>query len=142
MDYILVHCTEGHLIAEDIAKEGVPAICGPLLTTRSKPELTNSTKANPGVLAKAGVLTAICTRSRRDSNAIAADQRWLCSGRGMDYEEALRAITINPAKICKLDDRVGSLETGKDADILVFDGDPLAVANKPKMVFVDGKQVK
>lgn len=63
-------------------------------------------------------------------------------GEGMDYEEALRAITINPAKICKLDDRVGSLETGKDADILVFDGDPLAVANKPKMVFVDGKQVK
>lgn len=61
LDYILVHCTEGHLIAEDIAKEGVPAICGPLLTTRSKPELTNSTKANPGVLAKAGVLTAICT---------------------------------------------------------------------------------
>ena len=63
-------------------------------------------------------------------------------GAGMDYDEALRAITINPAKICKIDDRVGSLEVGKDADILVFDGDPLAVANYPKMVYVNGNQVK
>lgn len=63
-------------------------------------------------------------------------------GEGMDYEQALRAITINPAKICKLDDRVGSLETGKDADILVFDGDPLAVANKPKNGFCRRKTGK
>lgn len=142
LDYILVHCTEGHLIAEDIAKEGVPAICGPLLTTRSKPELSNSTQANPGALSKAGVLTAICTDHDVIPMPLLPTSAGFAVGAGMDYEEALRAITINPAKICKLDGRVGSLEEGKDADILVFDGDPLAVANKPKMVFVNGIQVK
>ena len=142
LDYILVHCTEGYLIAEDIAKEGIPAICGPLLTARSKPELSNATKANPGVLAKAGVLTAICTDHDVIPMPLLPTSAGFAVGEGMDYEEALRAITINPAKICKIDSRVGSLEKGKDADILVFDGDPLAVANKPKMVFVDGKQVK
>ena len=142
LDYILVHCTDGHLIAEDIAKEGVPAICGPLLTTRSKPELGNSTMANPGILSKAGVLTAICTDHDVIPMPLLPTSAGFAVGSGMDYEQALRAITINPAKICKLDDRVGSLEKGKDADILVFDGDPLAVANKPKMVFVNGKQVK
>ena len=142
LDYILVHCTEGYLIAEDIAKEGIPAICGPLLTARSKPELSNATTANPGVLAKAGVLTAICTDHDVIPMPLLPTSAGFAVGEGMDYEEALRAITINPAKICKIDSRVGSLEKGKDADILVFDGDPLAVANKPKMVFVDGKQVK
>ena len=142
LDYILVHCTEGHLIADDIAKEGIPAICGPLLTARSKPELSNATVANPGVLSKAGVLTAICTDHDVIPMPLLPTSAGFAVGAGMDYEEALRAITMNPAKICKLDDRVGSLEAGKDADILVFEGDPLAVANRPKMVFVNGIQVR
>ena len=124
LDYILVHCTDGHLIAEDIAKEGVPAICGPLLTTRSKPELGNSTMANPGILSKAGVLTAICTDHDVIQMPPLPTSAGFAVGSGMHYEHARRAITINPAEIRKLHDRVGSLERGKDADILVFDGDP------------------
>ena len=142
LDYVLVHCTEGHLIADDIAKEGVGAICGPMLTTRSKPELSNSSLVNPGKVSKAGVLTAICTDHDVIPMYLLPTSAGYAVGAGMDYDEALRAITINPAKICKIDDRVGSLEVGKDADILVFDGDPLAVANYPKMVYVNGNQVK
>lgn len=142
LDYILVHCTEGYLIADDLAKEGVPAICGPLLTTRSKPELSNSTTANPGLVSKAGVLTAICTDHDVIPMPLLPTSAGFAVAAGMDYEEALRAITINPAKICGLDHRIGSLEPGKDADILLFEGDPLALGNKPKMVFVNGIQVK
>ena len=88
------------------------------------------------------MLTAICTDHDVIPMPLLPTSAGFAVGAGMDYEQALRAITINPAKICKLDGRVGSLEEGKDADILVFEGDPLAVANKPKMVFVNGVQVK
>lgn len=139
IDYCIIHCTQGHLIADRLAKKGVKACSGPLLTDRSKPELRDSTPATPGVLSRAGVKTAIVT----DHPIIPIQYLPLCAGlavrEGMDYMDALKAITINPAEICKIDDRVGSLESGKDADMSLFDCDPLTVAAKPRMVISDGK---
>ncbi len=142
LDYVLVHCTEGHLIAQDLAQEGAKAITGPLMTTRTKPELRNATDANPGVLSKNGVMTAICT----DYNVMPIGLLPICAGmavrEGMDYMQALAAITIHAAQIVGIEDRVGSLKEGKDADFSVFSADPLTLAAKPEMVCVDGKIVK
>ncbi len=141
LDYCIIHCTQGHLIADKLAQKGVKACSGPLISDRCKPELRESTPATPGIISKAGVKTAIIT----DHPVIPIQYLPLCAGlavrEGMDYMEALKAITINPAQICKIDDRVGSLEVGKDADMSLFDCDPLTVAAKPKLVVMDGEVV-
>lgn len=120
---------------------GTRVLSGPFLCDRSKPELRNQTPSTPGILSGAGVPTAIIT----DHPVIPIQYLPVCAGlavrEGMDYEEALRAITINPAKICGLDHRLGSLEVGKDADLVLFDQDPLTIAAKPKMVIAGGKLV-
>ena len=142
LDFVLVHCTEGHLIAEDLAEEGVCAITGPLMTTRSKPELANATDKNPGILSQHSVKTAICT----DYNVMPIGMLPICAGmavrEGMDYQQALAAITIHPAQIVGIADRVGSLAAGKDADFSVFSQDPLTIAAKPEMVVINGKIVR
>ena len=142
LDFVLVHCTEGHLIAENLAEEGVCAITGPLMTTRSKPELANATDKNPGILSRHGVKTAICT----DYNVMPIGMPPICAGmavrEGMDYQQALAAITIHPAQIVGIADRVGSLAAGKDADFSVFSQDPLTIAAKPEMVVINGKIVR
>lgn len=141
LDYCVIHCTQGHLIADKLAQKGVKACSGPLISDRCKPELRDSTPATPGILSKAGVKTAIIT----DHPVIPIQYLPLCAGlavrEGMEYMEALKAITINPARICKIDDRVGSLEVGKDADMSLFDCDPLTVAAKPNLVVMDGEVV-
>lgn len=99
------------------------------------------TLENPGVLSRAGVLTGICT----DHPELPIEQLPLCAGfavdAGMDREEALRSITVNPARMLGLDARVGSLEPGKDADVLVFRKDPLAIGGRPEMVFCRGERI-
>ncbi len=141
LKYAIVHCTQGHLIVEELARCGINAMCGPLITDRSKPELRDSTPANPGILSRAGVKTAIVT----DHPVIPIQYLLLCAGlavrEGMDHYEALKAITINPAEICGISDRVGSIEIGKDADIVLFDDDPLTLEAKPKIVISDGEIV-
>ncbi|MFR2562055.1 MAG: amidohydrolase family protein [Anaeromassilibacillus sp.] len=141
LDYVVVHGTEAHLIAGGLVETGTRVLSGPFLCDRSKPELRNQTPATPGILSGAGVPTAIIT----DHPVIPIQYLPVCAGlavrEGMDYEEALRAITINPAKICGLDHRLGSLEVGKDADLVLFDQDPLTIAAKPKMVIAGGKLV-
>lgn len=141
LNYVIVHGTDGHLIAEDLAEEDVPVLCGPILCDRSKPELKNLTPACPGVLAENKVRITIVT----DHPVIPIQYLPVCAGlavrEGLNREEALRAITINPARICRIDDRVGSLETGKDADFSIFREDPLQISTKPEMVFVSGKRV-
>lgn len=142
LDYVLVHGTEGYLIADELRQEGARVLCGPLLTDRSKPELRGLTPQAPGILAKAGLLTAIVT----DHPVIPLQYLPLCAGlavrEGMNRLEALRAITCNPAKICGIADRVGSIEPGKDADLVLFEGDPLSLACKPSMVFAGGNQIR
>lgn len=140
--YTVAHCTQGHLIADVLACEGVTALCGPILCDRSKPELRHLTPASPGILSKKGILTAIVT----DHPVIPIQYLPLCAGlavrEGMDYDEALKAITINPAIINGIADRVGSLETGKDADVVLFRDDPLTIAARPEAVFVNGVRVR
>lgn len=119
------HCTEGALIADELAEDGYPALVGPFWGATSKPELKNKSHATAGVLYKAGVKIAIIT----DAPVIAPEKLPLCAGlavvAGLPYREAWKAITINPAEILGVEDRVGSLEAGKDADIVIWNEDPL-----------------
>ena len=142
LDITLDHCTEGHLIAEDLVKEGKPAIVGPSFGDRSKFELKNLTFDTPKLLVEAGVKVAITT----DSPVTPLQYLSLCAGlahkAGLDEMEALKAITINPAEIIGIDDRVGSIEAGKDADIVIFDKNPLKdIDSYTFMTIIDGKIV-
>lgn len=137
----LEHVTEGHLIVEELARENVPLAVGPTLTSASKFELRNKSWTTPGVLAAAGCQVSIIT----DSPVIPQEYLPLCAGlavqAGMDPFAALQAITINPAKHAGIADRVGSLEAGKDADLVITDGCPFEVGTEVKYVFIDGKEV-
>jgi len=137
----LEHVTEGHLIAEELAKENVPLAVGPTLTSATKYELRNRSWATPGILAKAGCQVSIIT----DSPVIPQEYLPICAGMavhaGMDPFMALQAITINAAKHAGIADRVGSLEVGKDADIVIADGSPFEVSTQVKYVFIDGNQI-
>ena len=138
----LEHVTEGHLIVDELAKEkDVPMAVGPSLTHASKFELQNKSWATPGVLAKAGCHVSIIT----DNSVIPQQYLPLCAGMavkaGMDEFDALKAITINPAEHIGVADRVGSLEVGKDADVVVTAGCPLEVLTEVKAVFIDGARI-
>lgn len=140
VDITLDHCTEGHLIADDLAKEGKGAIVGPTLSNRSKIELRNLTFETPRILNKAGVKIAITT----DAPVIPLHYLPVCAGlahkSGLDEMEALKAITINAAEITGIDDRVGSIEVGKDADIVIFDGNPIKdIDCQTEMTIIDGR---
>ena len=138
----LEHVTEGHLIAQDLAKEGVPLAIGPSLTHATKFELRNKTFKTPGILAKAGCQVSIIT----DAPVIPQEYLSLCAAlavkSGMEPFQALQAITINPARHCGIQDRVGSLEIGKDADIVLMEGDFLDVSLHPAAVFINGQRVE
>lgn len=133
---VLVHCTEGHLIADELKDDRYPMLLGPILTDRSKPELKNQSEAAPGILSKCGLKTAIIT----DHPETPEKYLTLCAAmavkHGMTRTEALRAVTINPAEICGISDRVGSIETGKDSDIIIWNGDPLDIMTSPYKVIV------
>ncbi len=133
------HCTEGHLIVEELKEANVPLAVGPTLMHAPKPELIHKSWTTPGILAKAGLQVSIIT----DTPATPQEYLPLCAGQavkaGMDPFQALQAITINPARHIGLEDRIGSLEAGKDADIVLTDGDPLVSDTTVKYVFVDGK---
>lgn len=135
------HCTEGHLIPDVVARSGCPVAVGPTLTHASKLELANKSFDTPGVLARAGCQVSIIT----DSSVIPQQYLSLCAGlavkAGMDPFAALQAITINPARHLGVADRVGSLEVGKDADLVITDGDPMVSDTTVKMVFINGRQV-
>lgn len=139
----LEHVTEGHLIADELAKEkDVPMAVGPSLTFASKFELQNKSWATPGVLAKAGCHVSIIT----DSSVIPQQYLPLCAGMaikaGMDPFDALKAITLNPAEHIGVADRVGSLEVGKDADLVITAGSPFEVLTEVKAVFIDGARIE
>ena len=137
----LDHCTEGHLIAAQIAECGFPAIVGPTLASRSKDEVAQSDFKTPGILQKAGVTVALTT----DHPVSRIQHLPLCAGlaahEGWDEWHALRAITIDAARICRVDDRLGSLAPGKDADLVVWDGNPLEIKSSVKATFINGRLV-
>jgi imidazolonepropionase-like amidohydrolase len=141
LKYTIVHCTDGHLIANELKSLGASALVGPSMTDRSKPELKNLTFKTAGELSKAGVLTGIITDHPETPIQYLTVCAALAVKEGMPYDDALRAITINPAMICGIDDRVGSIAPGKDADFAIFDGSPLDIFTKTTAVFVNGERV-
>lgn len=141
LNMTLDHCTEGHLIPNEIAQSGFPAIIGPSLASRNKIEVQNLDFKTAGVLNEYGVKIAITTDhpvSRIQYLPLCAA---LAAKEGLPKDEALKAITINAAQICNVADRVGSLEVGKDADIAIFDGNPLDVFSKIMYTIINGKIV-
>jgi imidazolonepropionase-like amidohydrolase len=141
VDITLDHCTEGHLIAKHLVKEGLPAIVGPSFGHRTKYELTNKTFDTPGVLSSAGIKVAIVTDSPVNPLESLPLMAGMAAAAGMDRMEALKAITINAAEIVGIADRVGSLEVGKDADIVIYDGHPFEIEGKTWKVLIDGAVV-
>lgn len=137
----LEHVTEGHMIVDELAKENLPLAVGPTFGHASKFELQNKTWETPGVLAKAGCHVSIIT----DAPVTPLHYLPLCAGlaikAGMDEYEALRAVTINPAEHIGIADRVGSLEEGKDADVVIVDGCPFDVTGVIKHVLINGEKV-
>lgn len=142
LDLTIDHCSEGHLIADYLKDEGVKCIVGPAFTDRSKIELKNLTFDTPKVLYEAGVKFAIMT----DSPEVPVYYLPLCAGlavrAGLDEGEAFKAITINAAEILGIDDRVGSIEEGKDADLVLFGSNPLRdIGSRVLLTMIDGKVV-
>ena len=137
----LEHVTEGHLIVDKLKNSPYPMAVGPSLTHATKFELQNKTWETPGILSKNGCQVSIIT----DSPVIPQEYLPLCAGlavkAGMDPFEALKAITINPARQIGIADRVGSIEIGKDADIVITDGDPMISDTAIKKVFIDGREI-
>lgn len=136
----LEHATEAHLMTEYL-DGSVPVLVGPLLCDRSKPELRNLTPEIAGILEAAGLAPAIITDHPETPVQYLPMSAAIAVREGMPYMAALEAVTIRPAQYTGIADRVGSLEVGKDADIAVFDGDPLAYSSRAVMVWLNGKQI-
>ncbi|KEI14522.1 MULTISPECIES: amidohydrolase [Clostridium] len=139
MNLTLDHCSEGHLIPDYIKQSGRDVIVGPTLTARTKIEVKNKTFKTPKILHDNGIKIAIMT----DHPVIPIEYLPLCAGlaakEGLGIEEALKAITINPAEICGIDNRVGSLEVGKDADVVISNGNPLDSLTSTICTIINGK---
>ena len=138
----LDHCTDGALIADELAKEGYPAFVGPSMGGKSKYELWNKDFKTPAVLNSAGVDIAIIT----DASVIQIEYLPLVAGMaakaGLPFEEAWKAITINAAMLTGIGDRVGSLEVGKDGDVVIWQADPLReIGAEAHTTVIDGKIV-
>ena len=138
----LDHCTDGSLIADDLAKEGYPAFVGPSFGRKNKIELTNKSFSTAADLHRAGVPISIIT----DAPVIPLQHLTMCAGfavsAGLPYEEAWRAITVNPATQTGIGDRVGSLAVGKDGDAVIWNEDPLrTVGATVHTTVIDGKVV-
>ncbi len=140
-DLVIDHGTEAYLLADIIAARGTPVIIGPLLTSRSKVELANRSMANPGRLARAGVTIAITTDHPVVPINFLAHQAALAVKDGLDRRVALEALTINPARIAGIDGRLGSIEAGKDADLVIWSGDPLDVLSRVQRALIEGVQI-
>ena len=139
---VVIHATEAHLVAERFAKEGIPVVSGPILGTRSKPELAGMTREAPAVLYKNGIKSAICTDHPEMPQDMLMLSASLAHSFGLERKAALKAVTIWAAEICGLEDRVGSIAAGKDADIVIYNNDPIRCLEKPVAVFINGKKAR
>jgi imidazolonepropionase-like amidohydrolase len=138
---VIDHGTEAHLLADRIAAQSIPVVIGPLFTSRSKVELRNRSLANPGRLAATGVMIAITTDHPVVPINFLIHQASLAVKEGLNPETALQAVTINPARIIGVADRLGSLEPGKDADLVIWSGDPLDVTSRAERAYQDGREI-
>lgn len=137
----LDHCSEGHFILEELQESGFPAIVGPDMASRNKIEVQNMAFKTAGLLSNAGILTAVTT----DHPVSRIQYLPLCAGlavkTGMSMEDGMRAITINAARICGVEERVGSLSVGKDGDVAIFDGNPMEVFTRTLYTIIEGNVV-
>ena len=140
-ELVLDHGTEAHPVADVLADRGVPVLIGPLFTTKSKVELRGRDLANPGRLAAQGVEISIITDHPVIPIQMLVTQATMSVKEGLDRDTALRTITLNPATVLGLQDRIGSLEVGKDADVVLWTGDPLDVMQRAARVWIAGRQV-
>jgi len=135
------HCTDGHKIADELARRNIPVVIGPTLGSRSKIELRDKSWKTPGVCARAGVMVCLMT----DHPVIPIQYLPLCAGfavkEGMAEEDAWKALTINPATLMGVADRVGSIEPGKDADMVLWNGHPMEVDSSVSHTLIDGRVV-
>lgn len=138
---VVNHGTEGHLVADLLAEKNIPVIFGPMFTTRVKVELRNRTMRAAGIMANAGVKLAITTDHPVVPIHFLVHQATLAVKEGLDRATAIRALTLNPAEILGLDDRVGALRPGLDGDVVIWSGDPLDVMSRALRVFVNGRDV-
>ncbi len=139
LDYVLIHCTDGGIIADELSEDSPSVILGPLMGDRGKPELANHSIETPRVLGENGVKFAICTDHPETPIQYLPLTAALAVRGGLSREDALRTITINAAEILGIADRVGSITVGKDADFALFSDDPLDITVTPDIVIVGGK---
>ena len=142
IDFVIIHCTDGHLIADELAKDNVRAIVGPIICDRAKPEMKNLELKNAKILSDAGILFSLTT----DHPVAPVQYLPYCAALavkgGLDFYTALKAITINPAVILGIDGKVGSIEKGKHADMVLYGGNPLEILSEAEIVIVNGEIVK
>ncbi len=140
-DLVVEHATEGHKIAEFIAENDVPVIVGPLMTSRTKLEVRHRSMTTPHVMMEAGALVCITCDAPVIPIWMLRESVILAVREGLPRERALETITINAAKVLKVDDRVGSLKVGKDADLVIYNGDPLDALSSVLQTYIDGNLV-
>lgn len=142
LDYVIIHCTDGGIIADELAEDNPQVVLGPLFGDRGKPELAHHDITTPHILHENGIKFAICSDHPENPIQYLPLTTGLAVRGGLSRDEALRAITINAAEILGTADRIGSIEAGKDADFSLFSEDPLSVTAVPALVCVSGKIVK
>jgi imidazolonepropionase-like amidohydrolase len=141
LKYTLDHCTEGHLIVDELVSRNVSILTGPPLMFKSKQELKNSTINTSKILMEAGCLVSLTTDHPFSNISYLATAAGMIVKEGLEYSEAVKMITINPAKAMGLEKSIGSIDEGKDADIVIFDGDPLEIRTNTETTIIKGKIV-
>ena len=139
LDYVIIHGTEGHLIADILAEENAPVIAGPILCDRCKPEMQHLTISGPSIMQKAGVKLALCTDHPVIPIQYLPTTAALAVKGGMQREDALYAITAGAAEILGVENRIGSIAAGMDADLQLYRGDPLDLLCDPWLVMINGR---
>ncbi|MBP1326938.1 imidazolonepropionase-like amidohydrolase [Leucobacter exalbidus] len=141
LNVVLNHGTEAHKLAEVLARRDVPVIFGPILTTRGKVECAEADPANLARLSEAGVRIALTTDHPVVPQQYLALQGSIAIRAGLSWEAAMAAVTASPAQIARIDDRVGTLAPGLDADLVLWSGDPFDAASVVRAVFIEGQRV-
>ena len=142
LDYTLIHCTDGHIIAEELADEKVSCVVGPVICDRCKREMAGLTPDNAAVLKSNGLEVAVCTDHSEVPIEYLPISVGICIKHGLSFYDGLKAVTCTPAKIAGIFDKTGSVEVGKDADLVLFEGNPFEVMSSPALVVIGGKTVR
>ncbi|SDK71117.1 amidohydrolase [Natronincola ferrireducens] len=137
--YTLDHCTEGYLIVDELKKKNKPILLGPLFMFKSKTELKNASSKTAQILSNAGCNVSLISDHPFTNGKYLLAMAGFLVKEGLDYAEAIRMVTINPARALEVDDQIGSIKEGKDADIVLCDGDPLEVQTRICMTIINGK---